>query len=57
MSVTVAEFLAAAEETTADVEVIDLPGGEHGFEAVDRSEAALRAVERAMRSVLGHLVT
>ena len=57
IAVTVAEFLAAAEETTADVEVIDLPGGEHGFEAVDRSEAALRAVERAMRSVLGHLVT
>ncbi|MFG2334164.1 alpha/beta fold hydrolase [Streptomyces sp. NPDC048604] len=52
---TVEAFLAAAEGTAADVEVIDLPGGTHGFETTDRSEDARRAVERTMRAVLDRL--
>ncbi|WP_406840439.1 alpha/beta fold hydrolase [Streptomyces sp. AHU1] len=55
IAVTVEEFLAAAKECDADVEVIDVPGGRHGFETTDRSERARHAVERAVRSVLGHL--
>ncbi|MFI0960981.1 alpha/beta fold hydrolase [Streptomyces sp. NPDC021080] len=55
IAVTVEEFLAAAKECDADVEVIDVPHGRHGFETTDRSEQARHAVERALRSVLGHL--
>lgn len=52
---TVGEFLAAAGECGADVEVIDVPGAHHGFETVDRTEEARDAVERAVRSVVRHL--
>ncbi|MGW3819957.1 alpha/beta hydrolase [Streptomyces sp. NPDC005046] len=55
IAVTVEEFLAAAKECDADVEVIDVPLGHHGFETTDHTERASRAVERAVRSVLGHL--
>ncbi|MFD8733894.1 alpha/beta fold hydrolase [Streptomyces sp. NPDC059618] len=55
IAATVEAFLAAAKECDADVEVIDVPGGRHGFETTDRSEQARDAVERALRSVLGHL--
>ncbi|MFF1738309.1 alpha/beta fold hydrolase [Streptomyces mirabilis] len=55
IAVTVEEFLAAAEKYDADVEVIDVPLGHHGFETVDHTEQARDAVERAVRSVLGHL--
>ncbi|GAA2265390.1 alpha/beta hydrolase [Kitasatospora cystarginea] len=49
------EFLAAAEDCGADVEVIDVPLGHHGFETLDHTDEARAAVEHAMRSVLGHL--
>ncbi|WP_441245073.1 alpha/beta fold hydrolase [Kitasatospora sp. McL0602] len=52
---TVAEFLAAAEAGNADVEVVDVPGGHHGFETIDHTDEARRAVERAVGSVLAHL--
>ncbi|MFE7467154.1 alpha/beta hydrolase [Streptomyces sp. NPDC057499] len=52
---TVAAFLAAAEESGAKVEVIDVPGGHHGFETLDHTEEARGAVHRALGSVLGHL--
>jgi dienelactone hydrolase len=55
IAVTVEEFLAAAEKYDADVEVIDVPLGHHGFETIDHTEQARDAVERAVRSVLGHL--
>ncbi|MFG2366392.1 alpha/beta fold hydrolase [Streptomyces mirabilis] len=55
IAVTVEEFLAAAEKCDADVEVIDVPLGHHGFETIDHTEQARDAVERAVRSVLGHL--
>ncbi|WP_406864973.1 dienelactone hydrolase family protein [Streptomyces sp. HUAS MG47] len=55
IAATVEAFLAAADRTAADVEVIDLPGGAHGFETTDRSEDARRAVERTMRAVLDRL--
>lgn len=55
IAVTVAEFLAAAEECGATVEVIDVPEGHHGFETVDPTDASRDAVHRAMSSVLSHL--
>ncbi len=55
IAATVEEFLTAAEECRADVEVIDLPLGHHGFETIDHIEEARHAVEHAVRSVLGHL--
>ncbi|MEU9289836.1 alpha/beta fold hydrolase [Streptomyces sp. NPDC048275] len=55
IAATVDEFLAAAKNCDADVEVIDVPFGHHGFETIDHTEQARHAVERAARSVLGHL--
>ncbi|MCH0542184.1 dienelactone hydrolase family protein [Streptomyces sp. MUM 203J] len=57
IAATVAEFLAAAEESGAPVEVVDLPDGEHGFETTDHGDAARRAVQGAMRRVRAHLGT
>ncbi|WP_431966697.1 dienelactone hydrolase family protein [Actinacidiphila sp. bgisy160] len=55
IAATVEEFLSAAKDAGADVEVVDLPDGTHGFETTDHGGEARRAVERAMRTVLGHL--
>lgn len=52
---TVEEFLTAAADCAARVEVIDVPLGHHGFETLDHTEQSRRAVQHAMRSVLGHL--
>ncbi|MFJ1607996.1 alpha/beta fold hydrolase [Streptomyces sp. NPDC088253] len=55
IAVTVEEFLAVAEKCDADVEVIDVPLGHHGFETINHTEQARDAVEQAVQSVLGHL--
>ncbi|MFE2521813.1 alpha/beta fold hydrolase [Streptomyces mirabilis] len=55
IAVSVEEFLAVAEKCDADVEVIDVPLGHHGFETIDHTEQARHALERAVRSVLEHL--
>ncbi|UYQ65647.1 alpha/beta fold hydrolase [Streptomyces peucetius] len=55
IAVTVEEFLTAAEQCGADVEIVDVPGGHHGFETIDHTEPAREAVTRAVASVLGHL--
>jgi acetyl esterase/lipase len=55
IAATVAEFLAAARSGPAAVEVIDVPGGHHGFETIDHTEPARQAVRSAVRSVLAHL--
>ncbi|MFD7962441.1 dienelactone hydrolase family protein [Streptomyces zaomyceticus] len=52
---TVEQFRAAAARKGADVEVVDVPHGRHGFELVDPTEESRAAVRRAMRSVLGRL--
>ncbi|MFD6420646.1 alpha/beta fold hydrolase [Streptomyces sp. NPDC060198] len=52
---TVEEFLLAAKGTDLRLEVIPVPGARHGFEAVDHTDSARRAVRRAVRTVLGHL--
>jgi dienelactone hydrolase len=55
IAVTVAEFLAAARESGAVPEVIDVPGGHHGFETIDHTEQAREAVRSAVQAVLAHL--
>ncbi|MCB5167718.1 alpha/beta hydrolase [Streptomyces bambusae] len=55
IAATVAEFLAAAEDCAAAVEVIDVPSGHHAFETLDPTDESREAVRRAMRTVLGHL--
>ncbi|POX38734.1 alpha/beta hydrolase [Streptomyces sp. Ru73] len=55
IAATVREFLTAAEETAARVEVIDVPEGHHGFETLDHTEPARNAVRHAVHSLLHHL--
>ncbi|GAA2901062.1 alpha/beta hydrolase [Streptomyces mexicanus] len=55
IAATVEEFLAAAKDCGARVEVVDVPHGHHGFETRDPTEASRAAVRQAMRSVLTHL--
>ncbi|MFJ8862366.1 alpha/beta hydrolase [Streptomyces sp. NPDC102451] len=55
IAATVEEFLTAADRCGADVEVIDVPNGHHGFETVDRTDESRDAVHRAMGTVLRHL--
>lgn len=55
IAATVEEFLSATENCEANVEVVDVPLGHHGFETIDQTEQARDAVARAVRSVLGHL--
>ncbi|MEE4543705.1 alpha/beta fold hydrolase [Streptomyces sp. V4-01] len=55
IAATVAEFAAEATRCGADLTVIDVPGGRHGFETADHTQPAREAVRRAMRTVLGRL--
>ncbi|MFE4251779.1 alpha/beta fold hydrolase [Streptomyces sp. NPDC056910] len=55
IALTVEEFVSAAADCGAALEVIDLPLGHHGFETTDPTDASRDAVRRAVRSVLGHL--
>ncbi|CAL9671201.1 alpha/beta hydrolase [Streptomyces sp. enrichment culture] len=54
LAATVEEFLAAAKDCGADVEVIDVPHGHHGFETIDVTDESRTAVRHALRTVLGH---
>ncbi|MEU8892704.1 alpha/beta hydrolase [Streptomyces sp. NPDC048442] len=55
IAATVEEFLGAAKECGAHVEVVDVPEGHHGFESLDRTDASREAVHRAVHAVLAHL--
>lgn len=52
---TVDAFLAVAERTGAEVELIDVPLAHHGFEAIDHLPETRAAVTRAAASVVRHL--
>ncbi|MFJ5048342.1 alpha/beta hydrolase [Streptomyces sp. NPDC088719] len=52
IAATVEEFLAEAARCGADVEVIDVPEGRHGFETLDLTDGAREAVHRAVGAVL-----
>ncbi|MET9512798.1 alpha/beta fold hydrolase [Streptomyces flavidovirens] len=55
IAATVEEFLTAAKDCEANVEVVDVPLGHHGFETIDHTGQTRQAVQHAVRSVLGHL--
>ncbi|MFE9836653.1 alpha/beta fold hydrolase [Streptomyces sp. NPDC005551] len=55
IAATVEEFLAAAEDCGAAVDVVDVPHGHHGFETLDPTDEWREAVHRAMRQVLAHV--
>jgi len=55
IAATVAQFLAAAEESEALLDVIDVPDGHHGFETIDHTDQTRHAVQAALESVLAHL--
>ncbi|MGW0778582.1 alpha/beta fold hydrolase [Streptomyces sp. NPDC002835] len=55
IAATVEEFLTAAGDCEAAIEIIDVPGGHHGFETIDHTAETRSAVTRAVDSVLGHL--
>jgi hypothetical protein len=49
-------FLARASTTGTDVRVIDVPDGQHGFDALDHTEQSRQAVLDATDLVVEHLV-
>jgi hypothetical protein len=49
-------FMARAHTTGTDVRVIDVPDGQHGFDALDHTEQSRRAVIEATELVVGHLL-
>lgn len=55
IAATVKEFVAAAAACGARLEIVDVPNAHHGFETIDHTDETRSAVERAVRSVLGHL--
>ncbi|WP_109031451.1 alpha/beta hydrolase [Streptomyces rubrogriseus] len=55
IAATVEEFLAAAKDCGADVEVVDVPHGHHGFETIDLTDESRTAVRHALRTVLDHV--
>ncbi|MGW2485680.1 dienelactone hydrolase family protein [Streptomyces sp. NPDC001606] len=55
IAATVEEFVKAAKDCGAHLELVDVPGGRHGFETLDPSEEVSPALRQAMRSVVGHL--
>ncbi|MEV0534664.1 alpha/beta fold hydrolase [Kitasatospora sp. NPDC050463] len=55
IAATVEAFVAEAEARQTDLEVIDVPHGHHGFDTLDPTDESREAIERAFRSVLGHL--
>lgn len=48
---TVDAFVSAAKGCAARLELVDVPGGHHGFETIDPPEETRPAMQRAMRSV------
>ncbi|MGW2249284.1 alpha/beta hydrolase [Kitasatospora sp. NPDC001660] len=55
IAATVAGFVAAAGEHKAELELIDVPNGRHGFEVLDHTDEVRDAIARAAASVLRHL--
>jgi acetyl esterase/lipase len=47
-------FVAAASAAGVPVEVIDVPGAQHGFETTDDTDAARDAIRRGVAWAAGH---
>ncbi|MGA5895404.1 alpha/beta hydrolase [Streptomyces venetus] len=57
IAATVDAFVTASSDCAARLEVVDVPGGHHGFETLDAPEETLPAMHQAMRSVVTHLTS
>ncbi|MBK3559720.1 alpha/beta hydrolase [Streptomyces sp. MBT56] len=55
IAATVEEFVAEAARCGANLEIIDVPEGRHGFETLDPADGAREAVHRAVGAVLARL--
>ncbi|MCH0562383.1 MULTISPECIES: S9 family peptidase [unclassified Streptomyces] len=55
IAATVEDFLAAAEGRGTDVEVVDVPGGRHGFESADAPDEWREPFHHALDRVVTHL--
>ncbi|MEU0069853.1 dienelactone hydrolase family protein [Streptomyces sp. NPDC006332] len=55
IAATVQAFVTAAEACGANLELVDVPNGHHGFETIDDPEEVRPALRQAMRSVVTHL--
>jgi dienelactone hydrolase len=51
------DFLARAKDVSADVQVIDVPDGHHGFDALDHTDQSRDAVRAAMVAVTEKLMS
>ena len=52
VAATVEEFTRAAGRCGARLEIIDVPGGQHGFDMLDHTDESRQAVRRALDAVL-----
>ncbi|WP_030587495.1 alpha/beta fold hydrolase [Streptomyces globisporus] len=55
IAATVEEFVAEADRCGANLEIIDVPEGRHGFETLEPADGAREAVHRAVGAVLARL--
>ncbi|MEV4744238.1 dienelactone hydrolase family protein [Streptomyces sp. NPDC049555] len=55
IAATVEEFVAAAKDCGANLEIIEAPHAHHGFETRDVTDESRTVVRQAMRGVLTHL--
>ncbi|MEU9713047.1 alpha/beta fold hydrolase [Streptomyces sp. NPDC047967] len=55
IAATVEEFVAEAARCGANLEIVDVPEGRHGFETLDPVDGAREAVHRAVGAVLARL--
>ncbi len=55
IAATVEEFVTEAARCGANLEIIDVPEGRHGFETLDPADGAREAVHRAVGAVLARL--
>lgn len=55
IAATVTAFVDAATARGAQLEIIDVPNGQHGFDCLDHTDESRQAVTRALDSVLQHL--
>jgi acetyl esterase/lipase len=52
IAATVEAFTKAAVRSGAQLEIIDVPGGRHGFDMLDHTDESRDAVRRALNAVL-----
>jgi dienelactone hydrolase len=51
------DFLARAKDSGAEVQVIDVPDGQHGFDALDHTDQSREAVKAALAAITTHLAS